>query len=78
LKLDFKVIYEDKANIGKRYVRQDFIGTPFCITVDFQTKEDGTVTVRHRDTMEQERVHKSELAAMIQKATSMKTIFSEL
>ena len=78
LKYDFKVIYEDKANIGKRYVRQDFIGTPFCITVDFQTKEDGTVTVRHRDTMEQERVHKSELAAMIQKATSVKNIFDRL
>ncbi len=45
-----------KIAIGKRYRRQDAIGTPFCVTIDHQTKEDGTVTVRYRDSMEQERI----------------------
>ena len=57
----FKCFYEEKDAIGKRYRRQDAIGTPFCVTVDHQTKEDGTVTLRHRDTMQQERVGKDEV-----------------
>ncbi len=56
-----KVFYDDKAAIGRRYRRQDEIGTPFCITVDTQTMEDQTVTVRHRDTMQQERISIPEL-----------------
>lgn len=52
----FKCFFEEKDSIGKRYRRQDAIGTPFCVTIDHQTKEDGTVTIRHRDSMEQERV----------------------
>lgn len=52
----FKCFYEEKDTIGKRYRRMDAIGTPYCVTVDQQTKEDGTVTIRHRDTMEQERI----------------------
>ncbi|MBL7717229.1 MAG: glycine--tRNA ligase [Flavipsychrobacter sp.] len=52
----FKCFYEEKDSIGKRYRRQDAIGTPFCVTIDHQTKEDGTVTIRHRDSMQQERV----------------------
>ncbi len=52
----FKCIYEQNNAIGKRYRRQDAIGTPFCITIDHQTKEDGTVTIRHRDSMQQERI----------------------
>ena len=56
LKLDFYCQYDEKDSIGKRYRRQDAIGTPYCITVDHQTLEDGTVTIRHRDTMQQERV----------------------
>jgi glycyl-tRNA synthetase len=52
----FKCFYEEKDSIGKRYRRQDAIGTPFCITIDHQTKEDQTVTIRHRDTMLQERI----------------------
>ncbi|NCU03733.1 MAG: glycine--tRNA ligase, partial [Chitinophagaceae bacterium] len=48
--------YEEKDTIGKRYRRQDAIGTPFCVTVDHQTKEDQTVTIRHRDTLVQERI----------------------
>lgn len=52
----FKCFYEEKDAIGKRYRRQDAIGTPFCVTIDHQTKEDHTVTIRHRDSMQQERV----------------------
>jgi glycyl-tRNA synthetase len=52
----FKCFYEEKDTIGKRYRRMDAIGTPFCVTVDHQTKEDKTVTVRHRDSMSQERI----------------------
>jgi glycyl-tRNA synthetase len=53
---EFYCFYEEKDAIGKRYRRMDAIGTPFCITVDHQTKEDNTVTIRYRDTMEQERL----------------------
>jgi glycyl-tRNA synthetase len=56
LKFDFNCQYDEKDSIGKRYRRQDAIGTPFCVTVDHQTMEDNTVTIRYRDTMEQERV----------------------
>src|SRR5687767_14604430 len=53
---EFRCFYEEKDAIGKRYRRMDALGTPFCVTVDHQTKEDNTVTIRHRDSMEQERV----------------------
>jgi glycyl-tRNA synthetase len=53
--------FDDNGNIGKRYRRQDEIGTPYCVTVDFDTLKDGTVTVRDRDTMKQERVKVKEL-----------------
>ena len=53
---DFMVDYDDAGSIGKRYRRQDEIGTPFCITYDFESVDDGCVTVRDRDTMAQERV----------------------
>ncbi len=56
LKFDFNVSYDEKDAIGRRYRRQDAVGTPFCITVDHQTKEDQMVTIRHRDSMKQERV----------------------
>ncbi|MEM3401587.1 MAG: glycine--tRNA ligase [Nitrososphaerota archaeon] len=56
LKLDFDAIYDDSGSIGRRYRRQDEIGTPFCVTIDYQTMENETVTVRDRDTMNQERV----------------------
>ncbi len=61
LKKDFVCEYDETQSIGKRYRRQDEIGTPFCVTVDFETLEDQAVTVRERDTMEQERVKISEL-----------------
>src|SRR3989338_8779152 len=56
LKKDFNIAWDDRVNIGKRYYSQDEVGTPHCITVDFQTLEDDTVTIRDRDTMKQERV----------------------
>ena len=65
LKSSFRTTYDDGAAIGKRYTRQDLIGTPFCVVVDYQTMEDDTVTIRHRDTMEQERVSISELKEKI-------------
>ncbi len=55
-KKSFRCFYEEKDAIGKRYRRQDAIGTPFCVTIDHQTKDDGTVTIRYRDSMKQERV----------------------
>ncbi len=66
LQKKFMVEYDDAGSIGKRYRRQDEIGTPFCITYDFDSLEDGCVTVRERDTMKQERVAISELAAYIE------------
>lgn len=65
-KPDMPIAWDDIGNVGKRYRRQDEIGTPWCVTIDYQTLEDETVTVRDRDTMEQERVAVSELASYIQ------------
>ena len=61
----FLVDFDDTGSIGKRYRRQDEIGTPFCITYDFDSENDGCVTVRDRDSMEQERVKIDELEAYI-------------
>lgn len=74
LKLDFNLQYEEKDAIGKRYRRQDAIGTPFCITVDHQTLEDNTVTIRHRDSMEQERVAADDLDKIIGSLVSWKNL----
>ncbi len=63
---NFAVDYDESGSIGKRYRRQDEIGTPFCMTVDFDTVEDGTVTVRDRDTMQQVRVHRDQLKAYLE------------
>lgn len=78
LKTEFRVFYEERDAIGKRYTRQDLIGTPFCIAVDYQTLEDNTVTIRHRDSMEQERVHISELKAKIGYAVSEQRILEAI
>jgi glycyl-tRNA synthetase len=64
----FRCFYEEKDTIGKRYRRMDAIGTPFCVTVDYQTKEDNTVTIRYRDTMLQERVAIDQLKDIVLKA----------
>ncbi len=71
LKFEFKCQYDEKDSIGKRYRRQDAIGTPFCVTVDHDTLNDNCVTLRNRDTMQQERVAISDLKALISKEVSM-------
>lgn len=73
LKWDFNVFYDEKDAVGKRYRRQDANGTPFCITVDHQSLEDNTVTIRNRDTMEQNRVAISELKEIITAEVAVKT-----
>lgn len=78
LKFDFNCQYDEKDSIGKRYRRQDAIGTPFCVTVDHQSLEDNTVTIRHRDTMAQERVEISKLYDIIEAEVSMKKLFKKL
>jgi glycyl-tRNA synthetase len=74
LKLDFNCIYEEKDAIGKRYRRQDAVGTPFCLTIDHQTLEDDTVTIRHRDTMEQQRIEIKDLESLISSKVSWKNL----
>jgi len=76
LKFDFNCIYEEKDAIGKRYRRQDAIGTPFCVTVDHQTLEDDTVTIRHRDTMEQQRIEIKELHTIIEGKVSWRNLLA--
>ena len=78
LKYDYNVVYDEKDSVGKRYRRQDAIGTPFCVTVDGQTLEDGTVTVRHRDSMQQERVKIEALHAMVDQECSYRKLFKKL
>ena len=73
LKWDFNVFYDEKDAVGKRYRRQDAAGTPFCITVDHDSLEDDSVTIRHRDTMEQKRVKISDLKGIIEKEVAVKT-----
>jgi len=72
LKWDFNVIYDEKDAVGRRYRRQDAAGTPFCITVDHQTLEDETVTIRHRDSMEQMRIAISSVNETIANEVAMK------
>ena len=69
-KAHFRCFYEEKDTIGKRYRRMDALGTPFCITVDHQTKEDQTVTIRYRDTMQQDRVPISRIKEIVLQAIS--------
>ncbi len=76
LKYDFNCQYDEKDSPGKRYRRQDAIGTPFCIMVDHQTLEDNTVTVRDRDTMEQERVLIDKLEALLKRKVDFRTAFN--
>ncbi len=78
LKKRFPCFYDEKGSIGRRYARQDEIGTPFCVTVDYQTLKDDTVTVRDRDTRKQVRVKISGLAELIGKLVEGETKFEEL
>ena len=78
LKFDFATRYDEKDSIGKRYRRQDAIGTPFCLTVDHQTLEDNTVTIRHRDSMEQSRVNINDLHGLIHNEVSLTSLLRKL
>eukprot|EP00903_Cladosiphon_okamuranus_P000494 g492.t1 len=77
IKLSSHCQYDDTGAIGRLYRRQDAIGTPFCITVDFDTLEDNTVTVRDRDTLEQERVPIDKVPALVRERTDMSTLFTQ-
>jgi glycyl-tRNA synthetase len=78
LKLDFNCQYEEKDSIGRRYRRQDAIGTPYCITIDHQTSQDDTVTIRYRDTMKQDRIPVKQVRAIVHKKVSFQKQLSKL
>ena len=78
LKYDFNCQYDEKDSIGKRYRRQDAIGTPFCITIDHDTLEDNRVTIRYRDTMEQERVPIASLRSIMEEKVSLRSLLEKL
>ena len=78
LKFDLRCFYEEKDAIGKRYRRQDAIGTPYCITIDHQTLEDNTVTLRNRDTMQQERVAVADLRHKLVDACSINNLLRKI
>lgn len=78
LSFEFNCQYDEKDAIGRRYRRQDAIGTPFCVTVDYDTLKDNSVTLRNRDTMQQERVGISELYARLKELTSMSQLLRKL
>ncbi len=78
MKLDHNCQYDDKDSIGKRYRRQDAIGTPFCITVDPETLTDNAVTIRDRDTMLQERVAITDLDRIVGEKVNMRGLLGKL
>ena len=78
VKFDFTYQYDEKDAIGRRYRRQDAIGTPFCVTVDYDSLKDNTVTIRERDSMTQERVPISELRSIIDKKVNMSNLLRQL
>src|SRR5690606_37837810 len=78
LKYDLRCFYEDKDAIGRRYRRQDAIGTPYCVTIDHQTLQDETVTIRDRDTMKQERIRIADLRSRLVEACSINNILRKI
>ena len=78
LKLDHMVLYDEKDAVGRRYRRQDAAGTPYCVTVDHQSLEDNTVTLRERDSMEQERVNIADLGSLLDEKVSLKSLLKTL
>jgi len=78
IKINYNTQYDEKDSIGKRYRRQDAIGTPFCITVDHKTLEDETVTLRNRDTMEQERIQINDLEQILHKKVNLTNLLKQL
>jgi len=75
LKFSFNCQYDEKDAIGRRYRRQDAIGTPYCITIDFDTLEDNTVTIRDRDSLKQERISIDQLKSKVFEKTDMSSLF---
>lgn len=78
LKFQFLCQYDEKDAIGRRYRRQDAIGTPYCVTIDFDTLQDDTVTIRERDSMKQERVHISEVSRIVSERVDMSKLLERL
>jgi glycyl-tRNA synthetase len=78
LKFEFNCQYDDKDSIGRRYRRQDAIGTPYCITIDHQTLDDNTVTIRYRDSMSQERVQINQLRDIISGKVNISSLLKML
>ena len=78
LKYEFNVVYDEKDAIGKRYRRQDALGTPFCITIDHQTIEDETVTIRYRDNMEQKRIKINSINSTIAESSNLLSLLKNL
>jgi glycyl-tRNA synthetase len=78
MKFDFNCQYEEKDSIGKRYRRQDAIGTPFCVTIDHDTLQDNTVTIRYRDTLKQERLTIDRLPEIMGDKVSLKELLKKL
>jgi glycyl-tRNA synthetase len=78
LKFDFNCQYDEKDSIGRRYRRQDAIGTPYCVTVDHQTLEDNSVTIRYRDSMEQDRVDIEKVGSSISEKVNYRRLFEKL
>ncbi len=74
LKFSFQCQYDEKDAIGRRYHRQDAIGTPYCVTIDFETLENNTVTIRERDSLKQERVHIDKIEEIVRQRVDMKTL----
>jgi glycyl-tRNA synthetase len=77
LKFSFNCQYDEKDAIGRRYRRQDAIGTPYCITIDFDTLEDDTVTIRERDTLEQKRISINDIEKIVSEGVDMKALLLE-
>jgi glycyl-tRNA synthetase len=78
LKLDFRCYYEDKDTIGRRYRRMDAIGTPFCVTIDHETMQNDTVTLRHRDSMKQDRIRIADIKPALEKTCSIKSLLATI
>lgn len=78
LKLDFNCTYDEKDAIGKRYRRQDAVGTPYCITIDHQTLEDNTVTIRDRDNLQQERINIADLHSRVSDLVSVTSLLKKI
>lgn len=78
LKFDHQVMYDEKDAVGRRYRRHDAIGTPYCVTVDYETKDDNCVTIRERDSMKQDRIPISEVGTYVSERLSWRNVLSQL